>query len=385
MIANSGADQLNELVESVYDAVGDAALWPRALGNVATAFDSVLAMVAVADTAMGHARFQAAHGDPALLAPLMAEGVPDLPFYAGIARMEIDVPITLDMLYAIQGEGTRQSWLQSRINLEWAQPNRLDDFFWVALMKQPARVGSLILITSRDRPQIAAQELERFALLAPHVRRAVTIGDMFERERSRSAAFRAVVDALSCAVLIVDRNRRVLHANPVAEALLSQEALISARQDQLSIAWQPAEQAVACAIELGMRDECALGPAGINVPLAQAARPAVAHVLPLARRDASARVRQEAVAAIFIAEAGVTVLPAMDAVAALFGLTAAEKRVATQIAQGMDRGEIAAANAVSDGTVKSQLASIYDKTGTGDKRDLSLLVRALTPPVQDGS
>lgn len=316
-----------------------------------------------------------------MLAPLIREEAIDLPFYSGIARMEIDTPVTLDMLYAIQGPGTQQSWRESRMNLEWARPNRLDDCFWVALLKKPLRVGSLIVVTSVDRPQIKPAELERFAALAPHVRRAVTIGDLFETERRNASIFRAVIDALACPVAIVARDMRVLYANPAAEALFSDGGPVSAIHGQLVLGWAPAEQAVARAIELGLRDECALGPAGINVPLANARAPAVAHVLPLARRDLSVRIVQEAVAAIFIAEAGAVVLPAMDAIAALFGLTAAEKRVASQIAEGMDRAEIARANAVSDGTVKSQLAAIYDKTDSRDKRELALLIRELSPPL----
>jgi hypothetical protein len=46
-----------------------------------------------------------------------------------------------------------------------------------------------------------------------------------------------------------------------------------------------------------------------------------------------------------------------------------------------DRLLIAAACGVSDGTVKSQLATIFDKTGTGDQRELELLMRELSPPL----
>jgi DNA-binding CsgD family transcriptional regulator len=110
--------------------------------------------------------------------------------------------------------------------------------------------------------------------------------------------------------------------------------------------------------------------------------PAVAHVMPLARRDISARMSQRAAAAIFIAAAGAAPVPALEAIAALFGLTAAEKRVAGHVFAGRTRREIAAASGVSDGTIKSQLATIFDKTATGDQRELQLLMRELTPPLR---
>jgi len=384
MAADVEANLPSTLVEGVYDAVADPDRWPSALAAITGRFGGVLAMLSVADTRAGRARFRASHGDPQVLAPLLADEAAGLPFYAGLDRMEIDTPVTLDMLYALQGAGARQSWLQSRLNLDWAQPNRLDDFFWVALMKQPARVGSLIVITGRDRPRIAPEDLERFARLAPHLRRAVVIGDLIEAERARSAALAAVIDALACPVLVVARDLRLLHANPAAEARLATGGALGLVQGRLVPGWAPAAQAIARAVEQGVRAEAELGPAGIGVPLARAPRPAVAHVLPLARRDPAHRPEPAAAAAVFVAQAGSVPLPAMQAVAALFGLTAAETRVATLIAQGLDRAEIAVAHAVSDGTVKAQLAAIYDKTGTGDKRALSLLVRELTPPLRDG-
>ncbi|WSG99894.1 LuxR C-terminal-related transcriptional regulator [Rhizobium ruizarguesonis] len=52
------------------------------------------------------------------------------------------------------------------------------------------------------------------------------------------------------------------------------------------------------------------------------------------------------------------------------------------VSEGMTRSEIANAQGIADGTVKSQLAAIYDKTGAEDQRSLQQLVRELSPPVR---
>jgi DNA-binding CsgD family transcriptional regulator len=150
---------------------------------------------------------------------------------------------------------------------------------------------------------------------------------------------------------------------------------------RLALPFAHAERAIARAVLLGERDEVALGTAGINVPLASAEAPAIAHVLPLARRDGDARFSDSAAAAIFISVAGVTPTPAIEAIATLFGLTPAEKRVVGQVADGKSRKEIALSQGVSDGTVKTQLSAIFDKTGMHDRRQLELLIREVTPPV----
>ena len=83
----------------------------------------------------------------------------------------------------------------------------------------------------------------------------------------------------------------------------------------------------------------------------------------------------------FLSVAGVTPTPAIEAIATLFGLTPAEKRVVGQVADGKSRKEIALSQGVSDGTVKTQLSAIFDKTGMHDRRQLELLIREVTPPV----
>lgn len=371
---------LPRIVEGIYDCIADQARWQESLGAICARVDGHLGMLAVIDTAGRNARFTVSCGDEAVLAPLMTNYASEVPLYSVVPHMDIDVPITVESIYEMEGPGMRPAWLDSRIAREWVVPNQLDDFFWVALMKRPTRVGTMMIVTHKDRHQITPDEIELVGMLAPHVRRAITISDMFEAERFQAHLFRTVVEALAHPVLIVSQDMRILFANSAGESLLAEHSAVSAAQGRLHFAYAPAAAAVASAVELGERDEFALGPAGIGVPLALSAAPAVAHVMPLARRDSSARFSNGAVAAIFIAAAGVAPTPALEAFAALFALTAAEKRVAGHVAAGLGRKEIAASSGVSDGTVKSQLAAIFDKTGTNDQRSLQLLIRELSPP-----
>ena len=210
---------------------------------------------------------------------------------------------------------------------------------------------------------------------------ALSPSAIFEEERRAATIFRDIIEALAHPVLIVDADMQILFANPAAEEMLAEQSTLSSVRGKLAFGYGPADAAVGSAVELGIGNEFALGPAGINVPIVKASAPAVAHVMPLARRDVSARFTQRAVAAIFIAEAGCGPMPALDAIAALFGLTVAERRVAGHVAAGRSRKDIALAGGVSDDTVKSQLGAIFDKTGAGDQRELQLLIRELSPPI----
>lgn len=379
---NINGRALPQIVEAIYDSIADVGRWQSTLESICKLAIGRLAMLAVVDTSSNSARFSMCCGDPALLEPLQRDYASEVPFFKALPKMDIDMPFTVDSVYALQGPDARQNWIESRIVCEWVEPNRLDDFFWVALMKQPARTGTLMVVTDKDRPQISARDLDLISTLAPHVRRAVTIGDLFEAERRKANIFASIIESLDHPVLIVADDMRIIFANPAAEALLTENTSVSSARGHLSFAYANANTAIGRAVQLGNRNEFALGPSGINIPLVRSMAPAVAHVMPLARRDISARMSQRAAAAIFISAAGAPPVPALEAIAALFGLTAAEKRVAGHVFAGLTRREIAAASGVSDGTVKSQLATIFDKTATGDQRELQLLMRELTPPLR---
>lgn len=379
---NAHTARMPDLIEMVYGCIADQSLWQDALDTICEMFSGCMGTLAVVDTAHNHARFSVLNGAPDLVAPLVANYASGMPFFPALPHLELDVPVTVDNVYDVQGPDARQCWLSSPMAQNWAIPNRLDDFFWLPVLKQPSRIGNLVVVTHKDRRQITREDMRQFALMAPHVRRAVTIGDLFETERRKAAIFAEILDALSHPVLVVSADMEVLYANAAGEAALRDKTAVSTLRGKLAMAWPAADNAVRLAVGEGVRDECALGPGGIGVPLANASSPAVAHVLPLARRDPSARVTQRAAAAIFIAEAGTAPLPAMEAIGALFALTPAEKRVAAQVADGRTRQQIAETSGVSDGTVKSQLASIFGKTGASDQRSLELMIRELTPPMR---
>jgi DNA-binding CsgD family transcriptional regulator/PAS domain-containing protein len=379
MQAKSYPLPLSDLVGSIYDCIPDASHWESTLDDIRVLCGGCIATLAVHDLPTSAVRFSVACGETELLEPLQSTNGGDLIFYSAVPKMELDVPQTVDTIYELQGPGMRKAWLSSQMANDWAIPNRLDDFFWLPVMKQAGRVGSLVVITRTERPQITRDDLDMVTALAPHIRRAVTIGDLFESERRKGEIFRDIVDCLTHPVLIVSAEMQIIFANLAAEALLQEKIAIKSLRGQLTFPFAHAQKAIASAVETGQTDEFSLGPSGINVPLSISELPSVAHVMPLKQRDPSARISQNAAAAIFIAAPGHAPLPAMDAIAALFGLTAAEKRIASQIAAGRSRQEIALSSGVSDGTVKTQLASIFGKTDTRDQRGLEMLLRDLTP------
>lgn len=374
-----GDTRLFDTIGTLYDCVTESDLWSDALGRISELTDSVIAMLAVMDMSKKTTRFSAVHGDPVVLEPLITTYAAHVPFFPILPKFEIDVPLDFDEMCALYGPDGHEVWHASRTYIEWMRPNRFRTGFNLAVMKRDDCVGALTTITRDDAPATPAGQAS-LSQLAPHIRRAVTITDLFEAERRKAALFQEVIDNLVHPVLIVASDMRLLYANPAAETLLRAETLVRQNEGRLAMAYPPAQSSVVHAVALGHRDEVLLGAVGIGVPLVRTERPSIVHVLPLVRRQ-TPRLAPRAAAAIFIAAPGTNPIPAIEAIAALFGLTAAEKRIAALAADGLTRSEIAEASGVSDHTVKSQLRVVYDKTGTRDQRQLQLLMRDLTPPL----
>jgi DNA-binding CsgD family transcriptional regulator len=377
-----GDPKLFDTIGTLYDCVTEPGLWPEALGQITELTDSVITVLAVMDMSKKTTRFSAVHGDPAVLEPLVNTYAAHVPFYSILPKFEIDVPLDFDEMCNLHGPDGRDVWRASRTYTEWMRPNRFRTGFNLAVMKRDEFVGALTTITREETPSTSAGQA-LLSLLAPHIRRAVTITDLFEAEQRKAVLFQEVIDNLAHPVLIVAADMRLLYANTAAETLLRDETLVRQSEGRLAMAYLPAQASVGHAVALGHRDEVLLGAVGIGVPLVRTERPSIVHVLPLTRRHAG-RLAPKAAAAIFIAAPGINPIPAIEAIAALFGLTAAEKRIAALAADGLTRSEIAEASGVSDHTVKSQLRVVYDKTGTRDQRQLQLLMRELTPPIKTG-
>jgi DNA-binding CsgD family transcriptional regulator len=67
----------------------------------------------------------------------------------------------------------------------------------------------------------------------------------------------------------------------------------------------------------------------------------------------------------------------------LFDLTDAESKVLELIVSGSSTDEIAQTRAVSPNTVRSQIKSLLEKTGSSQRADLVRLAAAVNPPIKD--
>jgi DNA-binding CsgD family transcriptional regulator len=275
-----------------------------------------------------------------------------------------------------------QNALETPFYTEWARPAGLGDTAGGIILRTDRLIGLFSMMTPTTGDLVGPRELAVAELLLPHVRRAVTISDLLDMRSMAAAAFETTLDTFAAAVVLVDANARILHANAAAQSMFSAGGPVLAANNELRTSSAAANNALRSAIARAASNESALGYGGIAVPIqAGNGTSAIAHVLPLKYGKLRPDMAHGAVAAVFLTPAQKSALPPVEALAGLFDLTPTEARVMIEIASGKNRAATAIALGIADSTVKTHLARVFEKTGTSEQLELARLVASLTPPV----
>jgi DNA-binding CsgD family transcriptional regulator len=283
----------------------------------------------------------------------------------------------------VQSQAVRQDIISSnRYYREWALPKGLFDAVAVGLVRDGTMVGNAIFSQHETAGPIHDAQLGGLRILAPHIRRAVTISNLFDLKTVEATTFAATVEALTVGVVLADEDSRVVHTNAAATAMLAAGDPIVVRQGRIAVQSATTTGTLQSAIAQAAKDEAALGQKGIGIPIPRpSGDPLVIHVLPLRRGPMRAGLAQRAAAALFVASAsGPPQLP-HDALIQLYDLTPAEIRIFELICEGQTRDAISGSLGVSVSTVKSHLFHVFEKTGCRRQVDLVRLAKSLTFPV----
>jgi DNA-binding CsgD family transcriptional regulator len=191
----------------------------------------------------------------------------------------------------------------------------------------------------------------------------------------KSAMLAAILDALHVGVALTAHDGRVLHLNEAARSFIKLGGGLCLVNGRLSCS------SPAAARELITR----IGSAGNDAPAAAS--------LGIARRDGTgllltivamssepAAYPAERGVAVFMQDPDVAAFGPGEAFATLYGLTPSELRVVLALHSGLTVKDVAERLGLSSETVKTHLAHVFQKTGTGRQANLlSLVSRTLSP------
>jgi DNA-binding CsgD family transcriptional regulator len=373
-------ERLSQFIGAIYDCVVEPDGWPETMRQICLEIDGRNAGIHLCHLEIGRMEvFKQWNNDPQWQA-LYGEHPEDA---ASLYRsapntfsQSIDEPLVLSR------DVPREIWMKTRLYQEWAKPQGLVDSVQSIVLRHPDRIGVLAVNRHESVGPATDRDIAVVRLLAPHIRRAVTISDLMDLKAFQRQVLGTTLDHVSTGVIIVAEGCRILHANDAARRMLDAGDPIRAVAGRLSVRNRQAEDELTKAIALARGNETGIGAAGIGVALQSAPGEAVvAHVLPLARGDLRTRLMPQATAAIFVTRAGMRPPASLPAVAASFGLTPAETRLLEHLARGATLGEAGAALDIAESTAKTHLSRIFAKTGASRQTDLVALVNRLAPPV----
>jgi DNA-binding CsgD family transcriptional regulator len=274
-------------------------------------------------------------------------------------------------------------FLQSRFYLEWVHPQGWIDNICVYLDKSPEGHAGFALFRNQREGLADEAARERMRLLVPHLRRAVLIGKLIELKEAQAATFGDALDGLSAGMVFVDSSGRITHANTAGRAVIAEGNVLRASLGRLLTNDPDVNRTLRDIYLAAANGDAMVGDRGVAVPLlARDGERYVAHVLPLSsgvRRGAG--VHYGAVAVLFVQKAALAARSPPAAIAKAYRLTPMEVRVLLAIVEVGGAPEVAETLGIGEGTVKTHLKRLYQKTGARRQADLVKLFAGYTSPL----
>lgn len=267
-----------------------------------------------------------------------------------------------------------------RIHRIWSSGRRAPAGLAIRPLAASDGAATLLVATAeRDgpRPPAAARQaaLDRIQV---HVSAAIDLRLRAIRRETDVPGLGAALDWLAHPIAIVDGRLGLLHVNASGRVLLREAGFVAEREARLDFAHPPdaVRIAAACRASGSLLPGADDGVRIERVHDADGARAGLAFVsaiadggLALAAADARA----------LIVFHPATDAPALDPrrLAEVFDLSQTESRIVAHLAAGGTVAEVVAAHAVTLATVRTQLRSIFGKTGTRSQSDLVRVVAGL--------
>lgn len=370
---------LTALAADLYDAALDPALWRPALGRVRDFVGGASAGIVTknASANRGFVCFDDGSIAPDDTAAYFDRYVALDPCTTGHYYATPDSPVsTADLI-------PYPEFVETRFYREWARPQGLVDYMGAAIEKSGTSAVVFNVMRHQSDGLFDEAARRRMRLVAPHVQRAVAIGQAVDLKTAATASFADVLDGLSTGVFLTGEDGRVMHANDAGRALLAEGEGIYLSGGRLA-AHQPEARQVLGMLGAGRsNDAVSRRPGGTDIALrSRQGEHYAAHLLPLEsgnRRDLASPFR--AVNAVFVHKAKLAPPSGVECIARHHRLTPTELRVLIAI---VDAGSVplaAEALGVAESTVKTHLASLYGKTGTSRQADLVKLVAGYASPL----
>jgi len=200
---------LLELIDNIYDTALDATLWPGVLENLTEFVGGSAASIYCKSLAAG-AAYHVFGIDPHYQQLYFSK-------YVGLdPTTPAHCLADTGQLVAVADVMPYREFADTRLHQEWATPQRIVDCLSTPLDKSATGAALFGVFRHEDHGMVDDEARRRAHLIVPHVRRAALIGNVLKT--AEATALMEALNGLAAAVFLVDRNGRVVFANPSGQA-----------------------------------------------------------------------------------------------------------------------------------------------------------------------
>jgi len=372
---STSADQVNLVIETLYDAALDEALWPKALQRLADLTGSQAATLWLLDGSdqPNLPLLTILNFDPAFMQAYLGGMVPLDPTVQYLVRHPT-TPIVHDAMVITEREKDQH------IYYDWHGKWSDTRFRLVGQMSIAPQVQAGIALHRAKRSgRYEAPEVEQLSFLHGHLARALTIGLRLGSVGSLQSGITELLDRNPVAVLLLDEFSRLVYANRSASAMPLNNDGVRLSSDGIVADNKAVNDALQALISEALSPTGAMRapPQVVRIPRASGKRPYCVFVSKVGPQHSALSTYKPAVCVI-ITDPDDQRRPPLQSIQAAFGLTPAEARLAAILSTGADLRVAADELRITYGTARARLAQIYLKTDTRRQGELiHLLLKTL--------
>jgi DNA-binding CsgD family transcriptional regulator/PAS domain-containing protein len=244
--------------------------------------------------------------------------------------------------------------------------------FGGAILKAGAWCAGFTCLRPHHRGPFGEDEVALLRLLFPHLQRAVQMERKIAELEGQHQASLDALNRLPIGVWLLDGRGKILMENRHGQRLLDQNDGLTARRDGLAASIPDEHKKLHLLIAesalTAMGDGFSSGGLlGISRPSGK--RPFSVLIMPASRSAFRMSSRNPAVI-VFVSDPDENTPRAAELLTRIYGLTAAESKLAAQLMQGETLVHAAEHLGVSHNTARTHLQKIYQKTNTSHQGDL---------------
>lgn len=354
------ADQFEQIIAQLYEAVLDPAQWQQALDGYRRILGATSCVQHVWESAAEPALSVTSNIDPVNASDYQAHFYALDPWITRLDKLR-EPGIVTGRDFIADDEFRRSEFYNDFL--------RTHDLYWVlsGITELPPHGVSLFsALRSKRAGEFGAEEHQRLQRLMPHLQTCVRLQRRLATLERRVVLIEDALDHVSAGIILVGRRGEVLHANTRASELARDGRHLTVLRGRLSlrphVAHAQFERLLADACG---RDGLLVGRFAGAMSVDDADGSAVLRIVVAPfRAGATWRGPGQPSAIVFLSPSGTVPDEPGLFLQQVFGLTPSESACAVQLAKGLSIDEVAEALHVSRNTVRTHLRSLFAKTGT---------------------